>query len=921
MRTGYSFRKAFGSIEAVAERLKEIGCGFAAVVDTLGTWGHVRWEAAALDAGIEPGFGYAAPVELENSWKPVAWALALNQADFYEFTSSDPKTEADWIAAAGKVVRFSGAALTDPDAFDYIDLNPSSFTRARQLLELAEKTGKPLVLTGDNDYPAPDDYGRFLGWVDARKSSPHHILAADEWRGAFWWLDDETFEKAAENTRKLAKQLEGLRLKSAPIISVPGDLSAMVQRGKEYRLGAGHIEQWTDEYEARLQREMEMIKLKEYESYFIVVAELVIWAKQHMLVGPARGSSAGSLVCYLLQITEVDPLPHGLLFERFIDVNRNDLPDIDIDFSDKKRHMVFDYLGEKYGVANVAKIGSINFLKARSAIAHVGKKLAIPAAATFAVANVLFEYSSGDARYGKGLHDTLHETKPGQKFMSDYPEGKLMGELELHPSHSGVHAAGIIVANEPVTHYCTVQDGIAHIDKKDAERLNLLKIDALGLRTLGVIEDAGVTSAEQLYGLKLDDPEVFKIFNEKKFAGIFQFEGAAQRSVTIQIPITDFKKIDHCTALARPGPFGGGATDKYVMRNAGRVPVEYRHPSMAAYLSETMGVVLYQEQVMRISFEIGRMPWEVVSELRRAMSASKGKEYFQRRGAEFVSGAVSIGVPEADAIEIWDEICSFGAWGMNKSHTVSYAIISYWCAYLKRYHPLEYAAACLRNAKDDEQAIELLRELHAEGINVVAFDPHKSGIDWKAGDGALLGGFTNLHGIGPVKARYWVEKRETEGLSDEDLEKLKKHPPKHQDLFPAHTLWGDIYANPEQYNIHGRVRQFSELADQENAVVICRLVKKDRRDRNETRLIQKRGGSIMKGQTQFLDMHVVDDSVGKPVTARLGERDWAGLGELIADRAVDGVDWFLIRGRWLKDFNMLIVKKVKPLTTPDMLTP
>lgn len=886
----------------------------------MGTWGHVLWEKEMQKAGLKAGFGYSAPVELENGHKPIAWALALNQADFYTFTSSDPKVEADWIAAAGKVVRFSGCALTDPDAFDYIDLNPSSLTRAKMLLELAKKTNKPLVLTGDNDYPAPADYNRYLAWVDGRKTTPHHILKGDEWRSAFWWLDDETFATAAKNTIELANRLDAIKLQPAPIISVEGDLLAMVAEGKEYRLSRGHIPAWTDEYEARLQREIEMIKLKKYESYFIAVSELVVWAKQHMLVGPARGSSAGSLVCFLLRITEVDPLPHHLLFERFIDINRDDLPDIDIDFNDKKRYMVFDYLKNKYGTDNVAHIGSINFLKPRSVIAHVGKKLAIPAAATFAVVNVLFDYSSGDSRYGQALADTLEGTKSGKKFMEEYPEGKLMGELELHPSHTGVHAAGIIVSNDPVTHYCTVQQGIAQIDKKDAEYLNLLKIDALGLRTLGVIEDAGVIDAETLYGLPMADPEVFSIFNQKKFAGIFQFEGAAQRSVTIQIPIVDFKQIDHCTALARPGPLGGGAADKYIERNAGKSPITYKHPSMADYLSDTMGVVLYQEQVMRIVRELGDFSWEETSTIRKAMSGRKGKEFFDRRGEMFAEGAAKLGISADEAADIWHEICNFGAWGMNKSHTTSYAMISYWCAYLKRYHPLEYAAACLRNAKDDEQAVELLRELQKEGIKVIAFDPLRSEADWTAGDGVLLGGYTNLQGVGPAKAAAWLEKRNTVGLTEDDLSKIMKHEAKHQDLHPAHTLYGDIYDNPDNYNIRGKVGEFGSLADQEEAVVVCRLVKKTRRDRNEAVLIQKRGGKVFTGQTQFLDLGVVDDSVGKPITARISERDWDEFGELIADRAVENVDWFLIRGRWLKDFNMMIVKKIKPLTNKGMLT-
>jgi DNA polymerase III alpha subunit len=279
---------------------------------------------------------------------------------------------------------------------------------------------------------------------------------------------------------------------------------------------------------------------------------------------------------------------------------------------------------------------------------------------------VLIEYSSGDSRYGKGLEDTLTTTQPGKDFLERFPEAVLMTELENHASHTGVHAAGFIVANEPVTEYCTVRDGVAQIDKKDAEYLNLLKMDVLGLRTLGVIEDSGCVTAEELYNLPLTDPEVFRIFNEAKFSGVFQFEGAAQRRVSVQIPVSEFQQIDHITALARPGPLGGGAANTYINRNAGREETTYKHESMRKYLEDTRGVVLYQEQVMRIVKELGDFSWEDTSVIRKAMSGRKGKEFFDRHGEKFAAGAAQHGIDAETAKAIWNEIVNFGAWGMNK---------------------------------------------------------------------------------------------------------------------------------------------------------------------------------------------------------------------------------------------------------------
>lgn len=914
LRSEYSFRSAYGSVTQVAEAAKAAGASAAGIVDTHGTWGHVQWSKAAAAAGIDALYGAEFHLAGEDGRKRTYWALARSLPAFYRYASNPPETEKEIGERREGLVIFAGAALTDPEVIDFVDINPRSRLRTEHALALAKKIGRPVVVTSDADYPTLVDRERFLAWDDSLKMTPQHILTVDELRAALWYVPKTTMTRAIANTEKAADTARGCVLRKAPIISVPGDLRELVKQGKSERLARGHIKKWTKVYEDRLKRELALIEEKQFASYFLVVADMISWAKQHMLVGPGRGSSAGSLVCYLLRITEIDPLVHDLVFERFIDINRADLPDIDSDFNDQKRESVFDYLSDKYGKENTARIGSVNRLKPRSVMAHVGKKLGIPAGATFSVTNVLIEYSSGDSRYGKGLEDTLSTTQPGKDFLAKYPEAALMTELEEHASHTGVHAAGFIVSNEPVTEYCTVRDGVAQIDKKDAEALNLLKMDVLGLRTLGVIEDAACVTAQELYDLPLNDPEVFRIFDERKFSCLFQFEGAAQRRVSIQIPVTSFKQIDHITALARPGPLGGGAANTYINRNSGKEEISYKHELLAKYLADTQGVVLYQEQVMRIVKELGNFSWEDTSTIRKAMSGRKGKEYFDRHGEKFAEGAATHGVGEETAKAIWNEIVSFGAWGMNKSHTVSYAVVSYWCAYMKRYHQLEYAAACLRNAKDEEQTIELLRELSAEGIEYSSFDIDKSGMDWQAVDGRLVGGFKNLVGVGPVKATYYASHLP---LNEKDRAAVLKLRPKFSDLAPAHTLWGDIYRNPENYNINGRVKQFSELEDFEEAVVVCQLIRQERRDENET-IRAKRRGYLLEGDTLFLDAFVVDDSVSKPVVLRIKAWQWHSIGERMADRAIPKQDWFLVRGKWLAQFSMFTVIKIKCLTNEGM---
>jgi len=910
----------------VADELERLASGFGGLVDD-GTWGHCRWERAAENRNFCAGFGSEfRPItedETDRSLpRPVAWALAKSPSDFYQWMSEGDFSLDSIAEAREHSFIFAGCALTDPETFDFIDINPASPLATQTSLALARATGKSVVITSDNDYPALKHRSEFLAITGGSKMTPQHLLTMEEAERHLrrFFLSDEEWNQAIKTTQAVANRLRHITLAKAPMIHFEGDLHQLVEDGRQNRLNKQHIKEWTPTYQQRLEKELSIIGEKKFESYFLVVSDLVRWAKERMLVGPARGSSAGSLVCYLLDITEVDPLIHGLIFERFIDVNRADLPDIDIDFSDKRRYMVFDYLAEKYGRDYVARLGNISRLKPRSVMAETGKRLGIPAYETFPVRNVLIEYSSGDSRFGKGLEDTLENTEPGKDFVKRYPESLVMRAAENHAWHTSVHAAGVLVSNEPVTQFCTVRDGIAQLDKPDAEYLNLLKIDALGLRTLGVIEDAGCVDSELLFGLKMDDPKVFQVFNDKRFAGLFQFEGAAQRRVSVQIPVTSFKQIDHITALARPGPLGGGAANTYINRNAGTEETKHLHPSMEGYLKETHGVVLYQEQVMTIVREMGEFSWAETSAIRKAMSGRKGIEHFSRQKKDFVQGTSRLGIDEKTAGVIWEQICSFGAWGMNKSHTVSYAIISYWCAYMKAYHPLQFAAALLRNAKDDDQVIEMLRELRDEGISYTAFDPKGPLVeDWTALGGRLVGGLKNIHGVGPAKAKQIIARAEAEKSTPKDLALMNGGKLKFESLTPTHDRWSDIFNDPAKYRIvNSQLKEFGDLKDFEVATVICKIIRKERRDENETVRLNRRGGKpYAKGQSLFLDIFAVDDTTSKPVLLRVKTHRWHDIGIPLADYLIDDEDWVLVKGKWLANFSMLLIDKIRVLTQPD----
>jgi len=924
VRTEFTFRHAFGPCARVAKACADIGTPAAAIVDP-DTWGHARWLNACKKVGIEPMFGTEFTVVQPSELKPVAWVLAERDrvADFYRFSSAIRKPNADPQALIGELrpgIVFSGAALNDPDLFDYIDINPASPIQRRRSMMLHKKTGKPLVITSDNSYPAKSDYGAFMALAARERATPQHILTEPELRAAMPELDDALWARAVAWTHEAAGRAANA-LRKCPIIHFDGDLRALTVAGKEERIRLGHIEHWTDEYEQRMQRELDIIHEKKFESYFLVVSDLVQWAKQRMLVGPGRGSSAGSLVCYLLRITEVDPLVHHLLFERFIDLTRSDLPDIDIDFSDTKREQVFEYLGQRYGQEHVARIGNVNTLKPRSVMAEVGKRMGIPKGETYPVINALIEYSSGDTRYGNGLADTLETTDAGRKFMARHPAAKVMGECEGHAWHTGVHAAGVIVSNEPVIEYCTVgPDGVAHIDKPDVDVLGLLKIDALGLRTLGVIEDASVVTGDQLYALKLNDKAAFAVLNHRNYAGIFQFEGQSQRSVSAQVQIDSFDTIDHITAISRPGPLGSGAAAAYVRRADGREQVSYMHPSMEAYLDRTLGLVLYQEQVMRIVRELGGFSWEDTTTIRKGMSARKGEEYFNRLRDKFIAGCLGNGITDERAAEIWNQIKTMGGWAMNASHTCAYSVIAYWCAWMKAHHPMEYAAACLRNAKDDLQTFEVLRELDRQGIGYTAFDIDRSDVNWRVIDGQLVGGFLNLVGFGEAKSVQAVEERRLGTMSDKLRKKILEAEVKYRLLYPLKTKYADLYANPEKHGCRAgsRVLTVEQFPDEGDVLFVATVQSKERRDENEAVRLARRNGKRRTGQTLFADLWVLDDC-GLPILARIERWDYEPVGRIAVERLEAEKDVVLIRGDRIKGYPMVKVKRIRCLTNPAAL--
>jgi hypothetical protein len=494
-------------------------------------------------------------------------------------------------------------------------------------------------------------------------------------------------------------------------------------------------------------------------------------------------------------------------------------------------------------------------------------------------------------------------------------------EIEAHARHTGMHAAGIFLSDRPVTNYCSVDErtGAAQIDKKDAEDLDLLKIDALGLRTLTVLQDCLEQIGQDrdfLINYPLDDYDAFKVLRDSRFSGIFQFEGSSLKVLCSQMSIDNLEDIIAATALARPGPLSSGGTYEYTLRKSGKSKVEKIHPIIDAITGPTFGIVIYQEQVMKVARELGGLSWEDVSSLRKAMSKSLGKEFFDGFWKQFLAGATANGLKEEVAKTIWDTINTMGSWAFNRSHAVAYGLVSYWCCALKAHHPLEFALACLRSAKDDEQSIHILRDLVNEGFKYKPYDAELSDVNWTVHGEYLIGGLTGIKGVGEKLAAEIVAKRK--GINKNPLTKRQKDllangKTPWDEVFACKAEWGHLLKYPARYGIQSEIVDINTITDDHDGtyLVIGQLKSKRTRDANEEKLVEKRGGKKFSGQTIFANLVIADDT--GDILAGIGKQVYAKLGPPIIEGASIG-DWYLWKGEVRKGFRRMNLTRYKRLT-------
>lgn len=519
-----------------------------------------------------------------------------------------------------------------------------------------------------------------------------------------------------------------------------------------------------DWYAERVRYEMGLILSKDLADFFLATSDMVRWAKDSGIpMGPGRGSVAASVVSWLLRITEVDPIryPH-LLFERFLDVTRTDPPDIDLDISDERRHELRDYMAARYGSDCVGTVANFVRYRGKNSLDDTCRVYQIPHWAKTTVSNLIIERSGGDSRFSASLLDTFEMFPNAKAVLDQYPKMIQATRLEGNVRGMSIHAAGLIVANSPLTDVCAVYEragdgrAVLSIDKYDVEYAGMIKMDVLGLSTMGIIQNcldmAGLT-LKDLYAIPDDDPAALRIFKTGDVTGIFQFEGRATRLVNRDVSPDNFAEVVDINALSRPGPLFSGTTAEYCDVKHGRRKAERYTPLVDEITNFTRGQIIYQEQVLRIVREIGGFGWEQANAVRRIIAKKHGEAAMNLSMQDFIDGAATNGVSEQIANRIWKRIVTSSTYAFVYAHSVSYSILGLWCAWLKAHYPLEFYAASLAKEGDDEGRFRLMKDAQAHGIAIKSPTLAHSRKSWIGSPGVgLVAGWTQIKGIGEKTA-------------------------------------------------------------------------------------------------------------------------------------------------------------------------
>ena len=663
----------------------------------------------------------------------------------------------------------------------------------RLLVELAGDLSLPVVATNDCHYGERDDY------------HAHDVLLAVQ-TGKMVTDDnrlkletDELFVKSAEDMRRGFDYCPGAVERTLEIaercnveiefgkyhfpaftppkeISLDDYLDELAYQGLDERLNGIDDPEVRKSYRERLDYELGVIKRMQFPGYFLVVADFINYAKRNGIpVGPGRGSSAGSLVAYALRITDLDPIRHVLLFERFLNPERRSMPDIDVDFCIRGRAQVIQYVKDKYGADRVAQIATFGTLKAKAAIKDVGRALGFSFAETDAIAKLIPAPKQG---FDFSLQESIKmEPRLQELIKSDTRVQTLIGHalrLEGLVRHASTHAAGVVLSNLPLVDHLPLfvdKEGgiVTQFDMGSVEKIGLVKFDFLGLKTLTLIHDC-LHLIEQsrdvkldLPRLALDDKKTYRLLCNGNTTGVFQLESTGIREMTVKIRPNCFEDLVAILALYRPGPLDSGMAEEYIKRKHGKEKIKYLHPLLEPILKDTYGVIVYQEQVMQIAQVLAGYTMGDADILRRAMGKKDPEEMAAQR-ERFVEGAKAQKISDEKATEIFDQMETFARYGFNKSHSAAYALVSYHTAYLKAHYPVEFMAALMTWEMDDtDKVIKNLAECRQKGIEVLAPDVNESRSDFTPVGDKIRFGLAAVKNVGEKAVEEILESRRKDG--------------------------------------------------------------------------------------------------------------------------------------------------------------
>jgi DNA polymerase-3 subunit alpha len=660
------------------------------------------------------------------------------------------------------------------------------------LTEIARRTGLPLICTNDSHYIDPEDAEAHdillcLQTGSRREDvgrlrfhgSNFYLAGADEMRQRF-----RAYGEAAANTVAVAARCDWtltLGKHHLPAYSpIPQGydadsyLAELCDRGLRERYG----EAPSAAARERLHMELDVIRQTGFAAYFLIVWDLIRAARlDGVVVGPGRGSAAGSLVSYVLRITGIDPLRYGLIFERFLNLERVEMPDIDIDFDDRRRDRVLQYVTEKYGQDRVAQIITFGTMAARAAIRDVGRVLDVPLPDVDRLAKLV------PASIGITLERAIAESRELRELYDGEAWAKsvidIARRLEGISRNASTHAAGVVIGAEPLSTIVPLarstsgnEGVVTQFDMKGVSQIGLLKIDFLGLTNLTVIDEA-VENIRKVRGvhvdietLPLDDAATFELLCRADTHGVFQLEATFAKRILLDMQPASLEDLAAANALDRPGPIEGHVVEMYIRRRRGEEPVSYQLPEMETVLAETYGTMIYQDQVMQIASAVAGFSLGEADLLRSAMG-KKDKAKMGRQRQKFMAGAAARGVDEKTAVEIFELIAFFAGYGFNKSHAVAYALIGYQTAYLKANYPLEFMAALLNSrAGDFDKLKQTILDAHNRGLTVRLPDVNRSEVGFSVGDpasGEILYGLAHIKNAGEKVIEQLVEERRRGG--------------------------------------------------------------------------------------------------------------------------------------------------------------